>query len=329
MSIVNTLIGVLALAIVIAIGYRAGELVVDLNTPQTPQVSRPANFTLPEIDEGNATATRWTGFPLTVYINAESLDGSDASYLQDFRRAMKNWEDATGGLVKLTEVNDKNADITVEWVTILKENSLDNIGDTELEFVNTSYGSIIRHAHIELLLRSEGNALNDNDMTNLALHELGHALGLRHTQDSSSIMYPVLTVPSSKAIEVSEREASILDDVYSMEAKPDLRIVQVNATKSTVKRLVQTYYLLNISIIIENDGLLTSQPPILQIKAGDKIVKTEEALSIDPGAKLSIIYGNLYAEEDFTTLQIILDPENSIDEMDERNNVADLSIVEE
>ncbi|MBI2084300.1 MAG: matrixin family metalloprotease [Candidatus Aenigmarchaeota archaeon] len=321
MNLVNAALGVMMLALVVALGYKAGQLVIELNKPTIPQVS-PASFVLTNESYENTAFARWNHFPLTVKINAESLGEDDRNYFEDFRNAMIIWETSTNGLMSFREVEGDSADITVEWVKTLKEKSTDNIGDTELSYVNVSYGGVIKNAAIELLSKSGPRKLNDNDMTNLALHELGHAIGLQHTDDKTNIMYPVLVVPSDGIIRISDGERRLLEEVYSIEPKPDLKIVEVNVTKAVMKRFVYTYYLLNVSMIIGNDGLLESPALLLHINANNMTVKNDTMPDVGIGTKLSIVYGNLQVDGDFEQVDIVVDPYNAIDEMNEANNKA-------
>ena len=82
-------------------------------------------------------------------------------------------------------------DVYVSWTRALSA-SADEIGLT-----TTTYGSsgIIINSTISLAAEdSRGDVLNEVDMQNVALHELGHSLGLGHSSYSGDVMYPRLTL---------------------------------------------------------------------------------------------------------------------------------------
>jgi len=84
-------------------------------------------------------------------------------------------------------------DIYINWTQSPLANTSNEIG---LE-TSESADNVLINANISLAAdTSHGNPLNDVDMQNTALHELGHTLGLGHTNDSSDTMYPSYTLLS-------------------------------------------------------------------------------------------------------------------------------------
>ena len=82
-------------------------------------------------------------------------------------------------------------DVSVSWTRALSA-SADEIGLT-----TTTYGSsgIILNSTISLAAEdSRGDVLNEVDMQNVALHELGHSVGLGHSSYSGDAMYPRLAL---------------------------------------------------------------------------------------------------------------------------------------
>lgn len=83
-------------------------------------------------------------------------------------------------------------DVYISW-TEKSPSSGDEIG-----YANTSYtqpSGIIVDSRITLASKTlEGYVLNEFEMQNIALHELGHSLGLSHSNTDKDIMYPKITL---------------------------------------------------------------------------------------------------------------------------------------
>ncbi|MBI2005561.1 MAG: matrixin family metalloprotease [Candidatus Aenigmarchaeota archaeon] len=323
MNLVNSILGIVLLSLLIVIGYKVGQIVIELNSPAIPKINE-TKFTLPPEPSQNITL-RWNHFPLTVYID-DGFVKEKSYYVDDFRKALEIWEDSTNNLVSFSAVSS-GGDIAVEWSPALKEKASDTLGNTDLKFVNISGLGLIQNAKIELLTRSDSKQLSETDMTNLALHEIGHALGLNHSNDENDIMYPILVVPSKEIKQISAAEIQKLQDAYKLPARPDLRIMEVNVTKATIKKFGITFHLINMSMIIENAGLTDAVSPVLRIDTENEKVKQDMLPTISVGNRLSVIFGNLRTDNNFDTIKLTLDPDNLVEELNEGNNVILLNVT--
>jgi len=320
MNIINSIIGVILLAIFIIIGYRVGQMAIELNTPITPKTNT-AELTIPE--QPSTTAIRWNHFPLTVYINDDLLQQKNPEYVADVRRALDVWQST--GIVSFTVVDNPEADITIEWVPNLKEKATDTLGNTDLKFINITQFGIIQNATIELLTKSESRQLNSKDMTNLALHEIGHAIGLQHVNEDD-IMNPTLTIPSNAVKEISIGNTNNLQELYKSPAKPDLRIGGVNATKATFTRFGQNYFYLNISVEIQNVGLVDAKSFNVQLRTDSLVVNEASQAGLEIGNFLNVFHGNLRIDRNFTSVHVGIDTQNAIDELNETNNFVEIPV---
>lgn len=268
---------------------------------------------------------RWDHMPLSVFI--DSRTPVNPSYVTDFRLALDTWKEATNNLISFQLANGKDtADVTVTWADKLRERSLDAAGDTNIQFYNRTNFKILTKADIELLNKIESKTPTDFDMINLAAHEVGHALGLDHNNVEGSVMSPVLKIPSKEIKNITKPEIQLLLDTYSLLPKPDLYISNATAAKVIDNRVFRKDYYINAVIYIENIGLVNSTNVTLQIKADGKVVRQDTIPEMPIGSILTRTYTNLAANSDFNAIEIIADPENTIDEINENNNIVVLKV---
>ena len=93
----------------------------------------------------------------------------------------------------VSDVAEDGFDIYLNWTQSPLANTYNEIG---LE-TSTSEGNVILSSNISLATEtSHGNPLTTTDMQNIALHELGHSLGLGHSNHTDDVMYPDYTLLS-------------------------------------------------------------------------------------------------------------------------------------
>ena len=268
---------------------------------------------------------RWNHMPLTVFI--DSRTARKDSYPLDIKLALDTWKDATNGVISFELANNRDADITVVWTDKLKSDSLDAAGNTDIKFFNQTNFKILTKAEIQLLNEVDGRELTEFDMINLAMHEVGHALGLGHNDAEDSIMNPTLKIPSKDVISITKPEIEDLLDTYEIQPKPDLYIASNSTvTKIVDKRLFKENYYINAVISIQNIGIVDSRNATVVIKADGRIVREDEMPEVPIGAVFTRTYINQPVEKNFSTVEIVLDSENLIDELDERNNILVLKV---
>ena len=147
-----------------AIGPQAGDIVAR-SQPSAP--ARP----------------RWKEGAILVWIDARGGPaGADALV----ERAMKAWTEASGRRFHLDRTSDRDAaPLRVHFV------AGDNVYGEARPRVDRPTGAIVEaDVHINADLAGFGDRMDQRIILYLtALHELGHALGLPHTDDFSTIMY--------------------------------------------------------------------------------------------------------------------------------------------
>jgi hypothetical protein len=148
--------------------------------------------------ERDSALARWPdreGKPLTIWVQPTSpvKDWTD-EYADAVREAVNGW-DALGLPVRFAFATDSaDADVHVTFIDQFEESIS---GRTKWERDDNWW---ITDAEIVLAVHHRsGPALDVDAMRALALHEMGHLLGLDHTEDATSIMAPRVRVRSLSA----------------------------------------------------------------------------------------------------------------------------------
>lgn len=141
----------------------------------------------------DSALARWpdrAGNPLRVWVQPfAKFDGFNEGNVPVVRRAFVEWEDV-GIPVPFTFVIDSGmADVRVTWVDKFNE----SISGKTLWAHDDGWWII--DANIQLAVHHHsGEVLDSTSIRAIAMHEVGHLLGLDHTTDTTSIMAPKVRV---------------------------------------------------------------------------------------------------------------------------------------
>jgi hypothetical protein len=132
-------------------------------------------------------------------------------YLDCVLRAIGQWNDAITAFASnysdfayLSSLNIQSTvsnetllgfDIYINWTQMSMADSEDQVGLSKLSI--ESRGGIINSTTTLSANTNHGVAISEGDAQNIALHELGHSLGLGHCNYTGDLMYPVYTLEGS------------------------------------------------------------------------------------------------------------------------------------
>ncbi len=144
---------------------------------------------------------------------------------------------------------------------------------------------------------------------NIAIHELLHVLGFKHSENPKNIMYEV----SSCKQEIGEEITQFINEIYSIPSVPDLLF------KDSSVKTHGRYLAVNFSV--RNNGLKDSEKFVVKIVANGKDVKTFNMGPIKFGYGERVFLSNIFVNQiDIKNVELII--ESDFKELDKDNNHA-------
>ena len=142
--------------------------------------------------ERDSTLERWPDHirqPLRIWIDSSStIGGAQAAFPAAVRSAFAEWSTSGIPLRFAYVTSAADADVRVRWTDHLDHKTGSTTWRTDRGGWLTA-GDITLATHI-----SDGHALDSRGMRAIALHEVGHALGLSHSAEAHDIMASLVRV---------------------------------------------------------------------------------------------------------------------------------------
>jgi hypothetical protein len=156
-------------------------------------IAGPDSYLPAMLREGDSLLRRWptrTVPPLRVHLLPGRVTGYSPDLREASRAAFIRWERVGGIPMRFDFVNDSGpADVLVRWV---ERFPLRRAGQADIRWNGEGW---IVHATLTLATHtSDGLALDRDAVYTVALHEIGHLLGLGHSDYPEDVMFPTTSV---------------------------------------------------------------------------------------------------------------------------------------
>jgi len=238
--------------------------------------------------------TRWNKIPIKVFIESKSdVPGFKPDFAQTIKGAFEQWQTVSKGKLAFEFLEkSEDAQIVCKWTNDRKVLMNPNEGGNT-QVVPSSEG-IFSASMLLLTCPPPGSSEIKTDYLNrVALHEIGHALGITgHSLQRADIMYSTV-YPDDKNDKLSQNDIATINALYSLSAqeiaakpilKANSKLMEVDAKNASPQvRALQ----------LNNEAAIA-----LQEKNADLArIKLEEAHALDPNnqlvnSNLGAIYGN-------------------------------------
>lgn len=166
----------------------------------------------------------WDHSPITVYIDNKNIPPHySPGYYTQLEDSLKYWEEGGNGKLEYIPffkiVDSENADIRITWVENPEKNkdAPSGVGGyTTPQVVNG------RFVHVDMVLGvgdykgTDWIQYDDETILVLAKHELGHALGLEHSNDKEDIMYPDYKQKHDLSYYLTNKDGLLLIAIYGI-----------------------------------------------------------------------------------------------------------------
>lgn len=216
------------------------------------------------------------------------------------------------GVISFYEVDYKEADILVgcseDFIEIGEDIFVAGEGGPT-EIINTTIFKIIQKGKV--ILYEKHNC----ELPVVELHELCHVFGFDHSLNPKNIMYNT----SNCDQKITQDMIDLIKKLYSIKPLPDARITELSAVKKG--RYV------DFNITVSNDGLTDIDDIDLTLVANEKEIYTVHLNYIGIGYMKTLSATNIrLPSTNIKTIDFIIDYDSQIEELNEENNLIQMTI---
>jgi hypothetical protein len=157
------------------------------------QISRSDTYLPAMLAQGDSMLRRWPERmhrPLTVHLTPGAVTGVTPAHAQAVQDAFLRWQRVASIPVQFRFVRDSSkAEVKVRWVRTFP---VRRAGQADV--VWNKRGWLVEASLTLATHTTEGHPLSPEAVYTVALHEIGHLLGLGHSDAPGDVMYPTTSV---------------------------------------------------------------------------------------------------------------------------------------
>lgn len=174
---------------------------------------------------------------------------------------------------------------------------------------------IIRSGEYSVIMAGEILLISDSkcEIPKVAIHELLHALGFKHSENQNSLMYKIANCNQV----LGEQIPAKINELYSIKSLPDLKFEDISAS-------MHGRYL-DVNLSIRNAGLNNAGDSKIKISSDGDLIKELDLEKLEIGEGRLISVSNIFISQlRLDGLEIYID---SLDaELDKENNLIELEL---
>ncbi|MDZ4837050.1 MAG: matrixin family metalloprotease [Candidatus Melainabacteria bacterium] len=264
-------------------GTQNGGSAADSSTVTTPVVS-PADTYIAEIAKSGVARWDRTRYPIKIYIEPTSTaKGFRPEFVSILTQAFKDWGKMIPSVPMEFVNNPTYCQITCRW-TDNPANLVDNREGGDTILAPDDLGILHADMTIKTIAPKNFQTIPTNYMKRVALHEVGHALGLTgHSLQSRDIMFGVVD-PKDEDCSLTARDQKTLLALYTMNIAANQRLDATKMDQVGNPNLPKTR-----ALILNNEASAALKTMNFAVAE----TKLKEAHKLDPAN--STICGNLGA----------------------------------
>jgi len=216
----------------------------------------------------------WTSMPVVVYITpANGIRGFRNEFVDILKAAITDWQQESNGLVSFTYTQNPGQANVVCSFTDSHKDALSIAEGGHCIVTHDDTGKIV-HATVTILtVELSGAGQTDNTLRRIALHEVGHALGLAHSRDSHDVMF-MASLSGVERPSLSAHDAKTIQRYYN-----GGNVVENKSASTEIER-PSTYAVVSP---VEGTALTPQQPVMVQqqpVVAAPETVATQPAVAV-------------------------------------------------